>query len=396
MPAPVVSELAPPVRLLLGPGPSMVHPRVYRAMTTPLLGHLDPRFLEIMNEVQAQLRWVFQTENPFTIAVSGTGSAGMEAALVNVIEPGDTVVVGAAGVFGNRMCDIVGRAGGKLVKLEAPWGNVFPVAAVEEALKKHGPVKAVALVHAETSTGAQQPMEGLGKLCHAHGALLVVDTVTSLGGVPVTVDAWEADAVYSGTQKCLSCPPGLAPLTLSPRALDVIRARKTRVQSWYLDCGMIADYWAEGKRVYHHTAPITMVYALRESLRLVAEEGLEPRFARHRRHSAALMAGLAALGARPQAQEGHRLPSLNCVVAPEGVDEAAVRKALLGEQNIEIGGGLGPLAGKVWRIGLMGESSRQENVLAVLSAIEQQLRRQGKSVAPGTAAGAALKVYGPA
>ncbi|HVP65941.1 MAG TPA: alanine--glyoxylate aminotransferase family protein [Anaeromyxobacteraceae bacterium] len=390
---PSVPELTPPVRLLLGPGPSMVHPRVYRAMATPLLGHLDPKFLEIMNEVQGLLRWAFQTQNPFTIAVSGTGSAGMEAALVNVVEPGDTVVVGASGVFGNRMCDIVGRAGGKLVKLEVPWGNVFPVASIEEALKKHAPVKAVALVHAETSTGAQQPLDGVGRLCHDHGALLVVDTVTSLGGLPVTVDAWQADAVYSGTQKCLSCPPGLAPLTLSPRALDVIRARKTKVQSWYLDCGMIADYWAEGKRVYHHTAPISMVYALREALRIVAEEGLEPRFARHRRHSAALMAGLAALGARPQAQEGHRLPSLNCVTVPDGVDEAAVRKALLADHDIEIGGGLGPLAGKVWRIGLMGESSRQENVLAVLSAIEQQVRRQGRKVPPGAAASAALQAY---
>jgi alanine-glyoxylate transaminase/serine-glyoxylate transaminase/serine-pyruvate transaminase len=315
---------------------------------------------------------------------------------VNVVEPGDTVVVCAAGVFGNRMADIVGRAGGKLVKLEVPWGQTFPHAAIQEALRTHAPVKAVAVVHAETSTGAQQPMEGLGKLCHDHGALLVVDTVTSLGGVPVTVDAWEADAVYSGTQKCLSCPPGLAPLTLSPRALDVIRARKTKVQSWYLDCGMIADYWAEGKRVYHHTAPITMVYALREALRLVAEEGLEARFARHRRNSAALMAGLAVLGCRPQAQEGHRLPSLNCVTVPEGIDEAAVRKTLLGEYNIEIGGGLGPLAGKVWRIGLMGYGSAPENVLAVLSAVEQSLARQGRKVAPGAGAGAAIQVYGTA
>src|SRR5512137_2459629 len=307
IPAPTVGELDPSIRLLLGPGPSPVHPRVYRAMTTPLLGHLDPEFLGIMNEVQAQLRFVFQTTNPFTIAVSGTGSAGMEAALVNVIEPGDTVVICAAGVFGNRMADIVGRAGGKLVKLEVPWGQVFPHAAIEEALKKNAPVKAVGIVHAETSTGAMQPMDGLGRLCHAHGALLVVDTVTSLGGIPVTVDAWEADAVYSGTQKCLSCPPGLAPLTLSPRALDAVRARKTKVQSWYLDAGMVADYWAEGKRVYHHTAPITMVYALREALRIVVEEGLEARFARHARHSAALMAGLAAIGCAPQAQEGRRL-----------------------------------------------------------------------------------------
>jgi alanine-glyoxylate transaminase/serine-glyoxylate transaminase/serine-pyruvate transaminase len=393
IPAPTVGELAPAVRLLLGPGPSPVHPRVYRAMTTPQLGHLDPQFLGIMNEVQAQLRFVFQTANAFTIAVSGTGSAGMEAALVNLIEPGDTVVICAAGVFGNRMADIVGRCGGKLVKLEVPWGQVFPHAAVEEALKKHAPVKAVGIVHAETSTGAQQPMDGLGKLCHAHGALLVVDTVTSLGGVPVEVDAWEADAVYSGTQKCLSCPPGLAPFTLSPRALDAVRARKTKVQSWYLDAGMVADYWAEGKRVYHHTAPITMVYALREALRLVCEEGLEPRFARHRRNAAALIAGFAALGAKPLSADGQRLPSLNAVIPPEGVDEAAVRKYLLAEHDIEIGGGLGPLAGKLWRIGLMGYGSSQTNVLAVLSAIEQGLRKQGKAVVPGAAASAALRAY---
>jgi alanine-glyoxylate transaminase/serine-glyoxylate transaminase/serine-pyruvate transaminase len=393
IPAPTVGELAPAVRLLLGPGPSPVHPRVYRAMTTPQLGHLDPQFLVIMNEVQAQLRFAFQTANPFTIAVSGTGSAGMEAALVNVIEPGDTVVICAAGVFGNRMADIVGRCGGKLVKLEVPWGQVFPHAAIEEALKKHAPVKAVGIVHAETSTGAQQPMDGLGKLCHAHGALLVVDTVTSLGGVPVEVDGWEADAVYSGTQKCLSCPPGLAPFTLSPRALDAVRARKTKVQSWYLDAGMVADYWAEGKRVYHHTAPITMVYALREALRLVCEEGLETRFARHRRNATALIAGFAALGAKPLSADGQRLPSLNAVTPPEGVDEAAVRKYVLAEHDIEIGGGLGPLAGKLWRIGLMGYGSSQTNVLAVLSAIEQGMRKQGKAVVPGTAASAALRAY---
>ena len=387
-----VPELSPPARLLLGPGPSPVHPRVLRAMSTPLLGHLDPKFLEIMNEVQAQLRAVLRTQNPFTIAISGTGSAGMEAALVNVVEPGDTVVVVAAGVFGNRMADIVGRCGAKLVKIEIPWGETCDFGRIEDALKKEK-VKAVAIVHAETSTGAHQPLEGLGKLCHAHGALLVADTVTSLGGVPVEVDAWEIDACYSGTQKCLSCPPGLAPLTLSPRALDVVRARKTKVQSWYLDASMIADYWAEGKRAYHHTAPISMVYALREALRIVHEEGLDARFARHRRHSAALVAGLAALGCAPQAQEGHRLPTLNCVKVPAGVEEAAVRKALLAEHDIEIGGGLGPLAGKVWRIGLMGEGARQESVLVVLAALEQALAKQGKAPKPGTSTAAALEVY---
>ncbi len=393
MTSPIPAELDPPQRLLLGPGPSMVSPRVLRAMATPLVGHLDPAFLVIMNEVQAMLRQVFQTQNPFTIAISGTGSAGMEASLVNVIEPGDTVIVGVAGVFGARMAEIVGRCGGRLVKLEVPWGQVFPKAAIEEALKKAGKVKAVALVHAETSTGAQQPLEGLGQLCHDHGALLVVDTVTSLGGVPVTVDAWGADVVYSGTQKCLSAPPGLSPLTLSPRALEVIKARQGKCPSWYLDLGMIADYWADGKRAYHHTAPITMVYALREALRIVLEEGLEARFARHRRHSQALMAGLAALGCTPNASEGHRLPSLNCVTAPPGVDEAAVRKALLLDFDIEIGGGLGPLAGKVWRIGLMGESSRQDHVVAVLAALEVLLKRAGRVQRPGAAVAAALEVY---
>jgi alanine-glyoxylate transaminase/serine-glyoxylate transaminase/serine-pyruvate transaminase len=389
-------ELTPPNRLLLGPGPSLVSPRVLRAMATPLVGHLDPAFLTIMNEVQAMLRAVFQTQNPFTIAISGTGSAGMEAALVNVVEPGDTVIVGAAGVFGNRMADIVGRCGGTLVKLEVPWGQTFPKEIIAAALEKAGKVKAVALVHAETSTGAQQPMEGLGQLCHDHGALLVVDTVTSLGGVPVTVDAWGADVVYSGTQKCLSCPPGLAPLTLSPRALEVVKGRKTRCPSWYLDLGMIADYWADGKRAYHHTAPISMVYALREALRLVLEEGLEPRFARHRRQSRALLAGLAALGCTPNAPEGHRLPSLNCIQLPAGIDEAAIRKALLTEFDIEIGGGLGPLAGKVWRIGLMGESARQDHVMAVLAALEVLLHRAGKLPRTGAAVTAALEVYASA
>jgi len=388
-----VGELVPPSRLLLGPGPSLVHPRVLRAMSTPLLGHLDPQFLAIMNEVQAQLRTVYQTANPFTIAVSGTGSAGMEAALVNLIEPGDAVIVGVNGVFGGRMADIVERCGGTAVRIETPWGRVFDPQQIEDALKRAGRVKAVALVQAETSTGAHQPLNGIGALCHRYGALLIVDAVTSLGGVPVELDTWEIDACYSGTQKCLSCPPGLSPLSLSSRSLEVLKNRKGKVQSWYLDLSMIAEYWAEGKRAYHHTAPISMIYALREALRLVLEEGLDARFARHRRNSAALLVGLAIFGCMPQAQDGHRLPTLNCVTVPNGVDEAVIRKSLLAEFGIEIGGGLGPLAGKVWRIGLMGESSRQEHVMALLSALEQLVSRHGGRATSGAAMAAALQFY---
>ena len=388
-----VGELVPPSRLLLGPGPSLVHPRVLRAMSTPLLGHLDPQFLAIMNEVQAQLRTVYQTANPFTIAVSGTGSAGMEAALVNLIEPGDAVIVGVNGVFGGRMADIVERCGGTAVRIETPWGRVFDPQQIEDALKRAGRVKAVALVQAETSTGAHQPLNGIGALCHRYGALLIVDAVTSLGGVPVELDTWEIDACYSATQKCLSCPPGLSPLSLSSRSLEVLKNRKGKVQSWYLDLSMIAEYWAEGKRAYHHTAPISMIYALREALRLVLEEGLDARFARHRRNSAALLVGLAIFGCMPQAQDGHRLPTLNCVTVPNGVDEAVIRKSLLAEFGIEIGGGLGPLAGKVWRIGLMGESSRQEHVMALLSALEQLVSRHGGRATSGAAMAAALQFY---
>jgi alanine-glyoxylate transaminase/serine-glyoxylate transaminase/serine-pyruvate transaminase len=388
-----VGELAPPLRLLLGPGPSMVHPRVLRAMSTPLLGHLDAEFLGMMNEVQAQLREVFRTSNAFTIAISGTGSAGMEAALLNLIEPGDAVIVGINGAFGGRMADIVQRCGATPIKIEAAWGRVFDPQQVEDALRRGGRVKAVALVHAETSTGAHQPVEDIGALCHRYGALFILDAVTSLAGVPVEADDWEIDACFSGTQKCLSCPPGLSPLTFSARALDILKKRTRKAQSWYLDLSMIADYWTEGKRAYHHTAPISMIYALREALRIVLEEGLEARFTRHRRHSAALMAGLAMLECLPQAQEGHRLPTLNCVAVPDGVDEALIRKALLAEFSIEIGGGLGPLAGKVWRIGLMGESCREEHVMALLSALEQIFGRHTGRKLTGAAVTAALQLY---
>ena len=387
-----VGELVPPTRLLLGPGPSLVHARVLRAMTTPLLGHLDPQFLRIMNELQAQLRAVFCTTNTFTIAVSGTGSAGMEAALVNIVEPGDTVIVGVNGVFGSRIADIVERCQGKCLRIEAAWGEIIDPQRIEDALKGAGRVKAVALVQAETSTGVHQPLQGLGDLCRRHGALLIVDAVTSLGGMPVEIDHWKIDICYSGTQKCLSCPPGLAPLTVSPRALEMLKTRKTKVQSWYLDLSMIADYWSEGKRAYHHTAPITMIYALREALRLVLEEGLDARFARHRRNSAALIAALDVFRCAPLSQDPYRLTTLHCVGVPDGVDDALVRKSLLAEYGIEIGGGLGALSGRVWRIGLMGESSRQEHVIAFVAALEQILRQQNKGN-HGAAIAAALDSY---
>jgi len=297
------------------------------------------------------------------------------------------------GVFGARMADVVRRCGGTLVALEAPFGEVFPPERIEEALRREGQVKAVALVHAETSTGAEQPLEGLGRLCHERGALLVVDAVTSLGGLAVEVDRHGIDVCYAATEKCLSCPPGLAPLTLSPRAVEVVRGRRKRVQSYFLDLSLIADYWTEGRRLHHHTAAVSMIYALREALRIVLEEGLEARYARHRLNSAALVAGLSELGCQPSAAPRHRLPSLNCVRTPAGVEEAPIRRGLLSLSRIEIGGGLGPLAGKVWRIGLMGESSRQENVLAVLFAIEGALEKAGQRLESGRSLAAAVQVY---
>jgi alanine-glyoxylate transaminase/serine-glyoxylate transaminase/serine-pyruvate transaminase len=385
-------ELTPPVRILLGPGPSNVHPRVLRALATPLVGHLDPEFLRLMEETKDLLRFVFQTRNPLTLPISGTGSAGMETCLVNLLESGDEAIIGVNGVFGTRMVDIVERCGAKPVVMETQWGRVFTPEQVQEALKRCRRPKFVALVHAETSTGAWQPLEEIAPLVHYAGALFVVDAVTSLGGCPLQVDAWGIDACYSGTQKCLSCPPGLAPVTFNQAALDVIRKRKSKVQSWYLDLTMIEKYWGE-ERVYHHTAPISMNYALREALRLVQEEGLEARFRRHQRNHTALATGLAALGLPLAAQEGHRLWTLNSVTIPVGVDDGAVRRQLLEEYNIEIGTGLGPLRGKVWRIGLMGESSTQANVLFLLSALEAILKQQGYRCTQGAGVSAAQAVY---
>src|SRR5437870_2264484 len=360
-------------------------------MATPLLGHLDPQFLAIMNETQEMLRQVFQTKNPLTFPVSGTGSAGMETCVVNLIEPSDRMVVCVNGVFGQRMTDVAARAGAAVTTLDRPWGDVFDLDQIREVLRKVRP-KVLGIVHAETSTGALQPAAELGKLCHEFDALLLLDTVTSLSGVPVAIDEWAVDAVYSGTQKCLSCPPGLAPVSFSPRAVDVINRRRTKVQSWYLDMGMVQRYWGE-ERFYHHTAPISMIYALREALRLVHEEGLEERWARHMRNHKALKAGLAALGIKFAAREGHQLPTLNAVLIPEKADDLATRKRLLAEFGIEIGGGLGDFKGKAWRVGLMGYSSRPNNVLLFLAALEQSLAAQGVPVPRGAGVAAANQCY---
>jgi len=360
-------------------------------MSAPLLGHLDPQFLDLMNQTQELLRKTFRTKNRLTFPVSGTGSAGMETCVVNLIEPGDKMVVCVNGVFGQRMTDVAQRAGATVTTIERPWGEVFDLQQIREVVQKVRP-KVLGIVHAETSTGAWQPLGELGKLCHQYDTLLLLDTVTSLGGAPVDVDAWEMDAVYSGTQKCLSCPPGLSPVSFSARAVDAINARKTKVQSWYLDMSMVQRYWGE-ERFYHHTAPITMIYALHEALQLVHEEGLGDRWRRHLRNHIALKTGLAALGISYAAAEGHQLPMLNAVRIPPGIDDLATRKRLLSECGIEIGGGLGDFKGKVWRIGLMGYSSRANNVLLFLAALEQCLQIQGGKVAPGAGVAAANSVY---
>ncbi len=370
--APQFSDLNPSPRLLLGPGPSPVHPRVLRAMSAPVIGHLDPEFLNIMNETQQLLRYVFQTKNELTIPISGTGSAGMEAALCNFIEPGDNVLIAVIGYFGERMVEMARRYGANVDRLDKPWGEIFDPAEIEKQLRQKK-YKLFAFVHAETSTGAQQlNVKEIAALAHAHGALVVMDCVTSLGGVPVEIDAWDVDIAYSCSQKCLSCPPGLAPLTVSPRAREVLRARKTPVANWYLDLTMVEKYWGN-ERTYHHTAPITMNYALREGLRIVAEEGLEARWARHRANAEMLWAGLEELDLPPFVPPHYRLPSLTtCALSPR-LDDVTGRKRLLDEYNIEVAGGFGPLKGKIWRIGLMGYGSRRENIALLLTALRNLL-----------------------
>ncbi len=365
----------PPERLLMGPGPSNIHPRVYAALSAPVVGHLDPVFLVVMEEAKALLRATFQTRNELTIAISGTGSAGMETCFVNAVEPGDRVLVCINGVFGMRMREVATRCGAEVDIIEAEWGTAIPTESVAEALSA-AEYKVVAVVHAETSTGVLQPLEQISRLVHDHDALFLVDAVTSLGGVELDVDGLEIDLCYSGTQKCLSCPPGLSPVTFSTRAMERLAARQTAVQSWYLDLSLISQYWGES-RVYHHTAPISMNYALREALRLVSEEGLEARWSRHLRNQQALVRGLEALGLSLVVDESIRLPALTTVRIPQGIDDANVRGTLLQRFGIEIGGGLGAFQGKAWRVGLMGSTSTERNVTTFLAALQATLAEQG-------------------
>lgn len=362
-----------PQRVLLGPGPSDVSARVLAALARPTIGHLDPVFLQLMDDIRAKLKQVFRTKNEMTLAVSGTGSAGMEMLFVNTIEPGDKVLVAVNGVFGGRMKDVAERCGADVETIDVPWGQVFEQDKLIEAIRRVKP-KAFAIVHAETSTGAHQPVDRLGAACKEAGALFLLDCVTSLAGAPVEIDAWGVDAAYSGTQKCLSCPPGLSPVTLSARAVEKLDARKKKVQSWYLDLSMVRQYWGS-ERFYHHTAPINMLYALHESLSIALEEGLENRWARHRAMHELLRSGLKELGIDYVSQEGHHLPMLNAVKIPAGLEDAPTRKKLLDDYGIEIGGGLGNFKGKAWRIGLMGHGSSMRNVSLVLAALGEILKK---------------------
>ena len=379
-----------PDRILLGPGPSTAHPRVLQAMMAPMIGYLDPDFMKIMDELSELLRRVFETEDGLTLSVSGTGSAGMEVGINSLLEPGDTVIMCVCGFFGHRMEDMAERVGANVVVLESEWGKPFPAEMLEAELKKHDRVKLVTIVHAETSTGVLQPLREVAALAHQYDALFMVDAVTSLGGNRVEFDDVGIDYCYSASQKCLATPPGMAPVAASQRALDAVKDRGTKPTSWYLDLGLIANYWGP-EHVYHHTAPVSNIVGLREALRIVLEEGLDARTARHSRNAQALRKGLEALGLELVVDEEHSLDQITPVWIPEGVDDLEVRQKLLREYTIEIGRGLGDFAGKVWRIGLMGESSRAHNVLAFLSAIEEILPGVGYEVARGAGVAAASR-----
>ncbi len=384
----------PPRRILMGPGPSDVPPRVLEAMARPTIGHLDPAFIGLMEEIKGLLQYAFRTGNPMTLPVSAPGSAGMECCFANLVEPGDKVVVCRNGVFGGRMVENVVRMGGEAVVVDDPWGRAVDPDKLRETLRRHPDAKVVAFVHAETSTGALSDAQTLCAVAREFGCLTLVDTVTSLGGVPVEVDAWGIDAVYAGTQKCLSCAPGLAPVSFSERALEKVRGRSRPVQSWFLDLSLVMGYWGSGtRRAYHHTAPINALYGLHEALLILREEGLERAWARHRRHHRALRAGLEAMGLAFVVPEAERLPQLNTVRIPEGVDDAAVRRRLLEAFDLEIGAGLGELAGRVWRIGLMGHGCNRHNVLYCLAALEAVLSEAGAPIERGAALPAAMAAY---
>lgn len=393
----MIHSFNPPVRTLMGPGPSDVSPRVTAAMARPTIGHLDPAFIQMMDEIKTMLKYVFQTENELTMPISAPGSAGMEACFVNLVEPGDRVIVCQNGVFGGRMKENVERFGGEAIMVMDEWGEAVDVAKVKAALEQHDNVKAVAFVHAETSTGARSDAKAICALAREHDCLTIVDAVTSLGGSELRVDEWGIDAIYSGTQKCLSCPPGISPVSFGPRAVEAVKNRKTAVPSWFLDTNLVMGYWGGGaKRAYHHTAPVNSLYALHEALVIVQEEGLENAWARHQKHHDALKAGLEAMGLAFLVDEASRLPQLNSVFIPEGVDDAAVRTALLGEYSLEIGAGLGAFAGKVWRIGLMGAACNKRNVMLCLTALENTLLAQGADIEAGKAGSAAQAVYSAA
>ena len=384
----------PPRRVLMGPGPSDVSPRVLGALARPTIGHLDPAFVALMDEIKVLLQFAFRTDNALTLPVSAPGSAGMEACFVNLIEPGDTVIVCQNGVFGGRMKENVERMGATAAMVQDSWGDAVDLNKVEQVMAANPGAKALAFVHAETSTGACSDARGLCYLAQQHNMLSIVETVTSLGGIDVDVDGWGADAVYSGTQKCLSCVPGIAPVTFSERAVEVIRNRQSKVQSWFLDMQLVMGYWGQGsQRAYHHTAPINALYALHEALLILKEEGLANAWQRHQLNHAALVAGLEAMGLGLVVDAACRLPQLNSVRVPEGIDEASIRRALLRDYGLEIGAGLGALAGKVWRIGLMGHASNRQNVVLCLAALEQILLASGASIERDRAVSAALALY---
>jgi alanine-glyoxylate transaminase / serine-glyoxylate transaminase / serine-pyruvate transaminase len=392
-PAKKITSFHPPQRTLMGPGPSEINPRVLAAMSVPAIGYLDPAFVGMMDELKLLLRYVYQTENPLTFPISGPGSVGMESCFVNMVAPGDKVVVGRNGVFGGRMIENVERAGGTAIIVEDAWGEPVDPNKIEDALKKNRDTRIVAFVHAETSTGCESDAKTLTALAHKYDALVIADAVTSLAGTPVKVDEWGIDAIYSASQKCISCTPGLSPVSYSERVVDFVKARKEKVHSWFMDLNLILGYWGNTTRTYHHTAPTNGLFALHESLLLIHEEGLENAWARHQRHHIALKAGIEAMGLKFLVKEAHQLPQMNAVTVPEGVDEAAVRRTLLNEFQLEIGAGLGPLAGKIWRFGLMGYSCRADNVMLCLSALGSVLADQGYNVKVGEGEAGAHNAY---